>query len=85
MATARADLDVIASRLSAAARSGNQDRTEHLDVTPSTMSALPEIRSLVLGVGFTLVAEGEPKTLPSPGEERVDCVWSVSRPEWLAR
>ena len=56
MATARADLDVIASRLSAAARSGNQDRTEHLDVTPSTMSALPEIRSLVLGVGFTLVA-----------------------------
>jgi predicted permease len=56
IATARADLDVIAGRLSAAARSGNPDRTEHLDVAPSTMSALPEVRTLVLGVGFTLVA-----------------------------
>jgi putative ABC transport system permease protein len=56
ISTARADLDVIAARLSAAARSGNPDLTEHLDASAATMSALPEIRSIVLGVGFTLVA-----------------------------
>jgi predicted permease len=56
IATARADLDVIAARLSAAASGGNSDRTEHLDATAATMSALPEVRTIVLGVGFTLVA-----------------------------
>jgi predicted permease len=53
---ARADLDVIAARLSEAARLASPGVTEHLDVTRSTMSALPEIRTIVLSVGFTLVA-----------------------------
>jgi macrolide transport system ATP-binding/permease protein len=53
MASARSDLAVIAGRLPAAANSG---RTYRLDAGRSTLSTLPEIRTLVLAIGSIVLA-----------------------------
>jgi predicted permease len=53
MASARSDLAVIAGRLTAAANSG---RTYRLDAGRSTLSTLPEIRTLVLAIGSIVLA-----------------------------
>jgi predicted permease len=53
MATARANLDVIAARLTATGPAG---RVVHLDASRTTLAGLPEIRDLVLGVGAVIVA-----------------------------
>ncbi len=33
-------------------------------------------------LGFTMVAEHEPTTVPSPGEERIDWCWQMRRADW---
>ncbi len=35
-------------------------------------------------LGFSMVAEREPTTVASPGEERVDCCWRMARDDWSA-
>ena len=51
-ASARAVLSVIAARLTA---SGPTDRVLHLDVSPATLSGLPEVRTIVLGVSAVIL------------------------------
>lgn len=51
--SARAALGVIAARLTA---SGPPDRILHLDTSPATLSGLPAIRSMVLGVSAVIMA-----------------------------
>lgn len=36
-------------------------------------------------LGFSMVAEREPTTVPSPGEDRVDWCWQMTREEWERR
>jgi predicted permease len=53
LSSARADLAVIAARLTAAERSG---RVYRLPAAPTTLAALPEARSMVLGIAAVILA-----------------------------
>jgi macrolide transport system ATP-binding/permease protein len=52
LGAARANLDVVAARLTATA---GQDRIVHLDAARTTLAGLPEIRTIVLAVGGVVV------------------------------